>query len=299
MIDICEVGPRDGLQNEPIHLTVDDRVELIKKMIRSGLRHIEAVSFVNAKVVPQMAYAEEVMARIPRVEGVRYAGLVLSSRGMDRALECDLDDIHVVLAASSTFNLKNARRTMLESLNELAPLVERAKQNDRRVNAVIGTSFGCPFEGVVPLDNILSVSKEFITRGADMITLADTTGIANPLQVRQYVRTFQNTFPDVPLALHFHNTRGLGLANVFAGFIEGVQRFDSSVGGIGGCPFAPLSVGNVSTEDMIHMFEAMGVETGVDLDELILSAKWLEEKMGHRLSGYVMKAGKASDLAMA
>ncbi len=294
MVEICEVGPRDGLQNESALLSVEDRVEMIRQLIDCGLKKIEAVSFVNPKVVPQMANPEEVMMQVPRVPGVRYAGLVLSAKGMDRALVAGVDDIHLVLAASTTFNLKNARRTREESLAELAPLIAEANSAGRPVNAIIGTAFGCPFEGDVPADIVLSTAETFLAAGAQALTLADTTGMANPAQVASMVELVQRQFPNVPLGLHFHNTRGLGLANVLAGYQAGVRRFDASTGGLGGCPFAPLSVGNVCTEDVIHMFHQMGIPTGVNLEQLLASTAFTQEKVGHDLHSYVVRAGAAS-----
>lgn len=291
MIEICEVGPRDGLQNEKVTLSVDERVEMIGRLLDSGIRNIEAVSFVNPKVVPQMAFAEQVMEQMPRRAGARYAGLVVSAGGMERALTSGLDEINVVLAASNTFNRKNAHRSTEESLAELTPLIYKAKGKNHFVRGVIGTAFGCPFEGSISFSSIQLIIHKFLEHGVDAITLADTTGVANPMQVTRVVEQFNEHFPQVKLGLHFHNTRGLGIANVYAGYLAGVRRFDSSVGGIGGCPFAPLSVGNVCTEDMVHMFEQMGEATGIELDQLIETAKWTEEKLVHRLNGYVMKAG--------
>ncbi|QQK77807.1 hydroxymethylglutaryl-CoA lyase [Salicibibacter cibarius] len=293
MIEICEVGPRDGLQNEKIRLTIEDRVEMIKKLQMSGIKKIEVASFVNAKVVPQMANAEEVIQAIPRQDGVRYAGLVLSPNGVERALACDLDDIHVVLAASTTFNLKNARRTTDESLKQLTPLIDQAKTKGRCVVSTIGNAFGCPFEGEVPFSRVLKIAEAFLEHGADQITLADTTGMADPKQVLENVNRFNQYFPETKLGLHFHNTRGLALANAYAGFQAGVRSFESSIGGLGGCPFAPMAVGNVCTEDLIHLFKQMNEETPGDLNQLVDTAEWVEGKVGHRLDGLVMKAGPA------
>lgn len=291
MIEICEVGPRDGLQNEKTPLSIESRVEMIQKLADTGLKKIEAVSFVNPKVVPQMAHAEEVMKKVPRRSGLRYAGLVLSPKGMERAFTCDLDDIHLVLAASDSFNQKNARRTTKEGLTQLGPLVEEAKRYGYKVNCIIGTAFGCPYEGEISPDRIFRLCETFLEKGADSITLADTTGMAHPQQVTEYAEQFQRIFPKEKLGLHFHNTRGLGLANVYAGYQAGVRSFDASIGGLGGCPFAPLAVGNVCTEDLVHMFQQMNQSTEIDLNLLIKAAKWTEKQVRHRLDGLVMKAG--------
>jgi hydroxymethylglutaryl-CoA lyase len=291
MIEICEVGPRDGLQNEPKLVSTETKVELINKLIDSGIRIIEAVSFVNKKVVPQMADAEEVLRLVPKRNDVRYAGLVLSRSGLERALHTEVDFLHVVTTTSDSFNLRNAKRTVDQAVEELMKVIEEGAAS-KGVAGVLGTAFGCPFEGEVPLSKVLNVAESFLKAGCTEITLADTTGMANPLQVQSTVSAFQQAFgKDLTLGLHFHNTRGLGLANILAGFQAGVTRFDSSIGGLGGCPFAPKAVGNVCTEDMVNMFNGMNVETGTDLERLIEAAKWLEKSMERPLDGMLMKAG--------
>jgi hydroxymethylglutaryl-CoA lyase len=293
MIEICEVGPRDGLQNEPKLVSTETKVELINKLIDSGIRIIEAVSFVNKKVVPQMADAEEVMRLVPKRDDVRYAGLVLSRSGLERALHTDVDFLHVVTTTSDSFNLRNAKRTVDQAVEELTKVIQEGA-NSKGVAGVLGTAFGCPFEGEVPLSKVLNVAESFLEAGCTEITLADTTGMANPLQVQSTVSAFQQAFgKDLTLGLHFHNTRGLGLANILAGYQAGVTRFDSSIGGLGGCPFAPKAVGNVCTEDMVNMFNGMNVETGTDLEGLVEAAKWLERSIERPLDGMMMKAGIA------
>ncbi|WP_226537424.1 hydroxymethylglutaryl-CoA lyase [Fictibacillus halophilus] len=293
MIEICEVGPRDGLQNEPKLVSTETKVELINKLIDSGIRIIEAVSFVNKKVVPQMADAEEVMRLVPKRDDVRYAGLVLSRSGLERALHTDVDFLHVVTTTSDSFNLRNAKRTVDQAVEELTKVIEDGAVS-KGVAGVLGTAFGCPFEGEVPLNKVLKVAESFLKAGCTEITLADTTGIANPLQVQNVVSAFQKQFgKDLTLGLHFHNTRGLGLANILAGYQAGVTRFDSSIGGLGGCPFAPKAVGNVCTEDMINMFRGMNTDTGTHLESLVETAKWLELSMKRPLDGMLMKAGIA------
>ena len=290
MIQICEVGPRDGLQNEKKMISTDDKVQLITKLIDAGIRKIEAVSFVNPKIVPQMADAEEVLMRVPRVDGVEYAGLVLNYSGMKRALETDLDTFHIVTATSDEFNLKNARKTVEQSVDELVKVIAESTQAEKKVSGVLGTAFGCPFSGEVPVSRLLEVAEAFVKAGASEITLADTTGLANPLQVQEVVKRFQENFrDDIQLGLHFHNTRGLGIANVLAGYQAGIRRFDSSIAGLGGCPFAPKAVGNVCTEDIVNMFHEMKVETGTDLDKLIRTAEWMEKLMEKPLDGMLMK----------
>ncbi|OOE12486.1 hydroxymethylglutaryl-CoA lyase [Fictibacillus arsenicus] len=293
MIEICEVGPRDGLQNEPKLVSTETKVELINKLIDSGIRIIEAVSFVNKKVVPQMADAEEVMRLVPKRDDVLYAGLVLSRSGLERALHTDVDFLHVVTTTSDSFNLRNAKRTVDQAVDELTKVIKEGAAS-KGVSGVLGTAFGCPFEGEVQLSKVLNVAESFLKAGCTEITLADTTGMANPQQVQNVVSAFQKQFgKELPLGLHFHNTRGLGLANILAGYQAGVTRFDSSIGGLGGCPFAPKAVGNVCTEDMVNMFKGMNVETVTNLESLVETSRWLERIMEKPLDGMLMKAGIA------
>ncbi|MCJ1907702.1 hydroxymethylglutaryl-CoA lyase [Planococcus ruber] len=290
MIEICEVGPRDGLQNEKKPISTDQKVEMITRLIDAGIKKIEAVSFVNPKVVPQMADAEEVMKRVPRVDGVKYAGLILNYSGMERAMKTDVDIFHIVTTTSDAFNLKNARKTVDQNVAEHITVIQEAVAAKKPVTGVLGTAFGCPYSGEVPVDRVLEISEAFVKAGASEIVLADTTGLANPVQVAEVVNRFQRHYgDDIKLGLHFHNTRGLGLANVLAGYQAGIRRFDSSIAGLGGCPFAPKAVGNVCTEDMVNMFAGMGVDTGTDLQKLIETALWMEEQMEKRLDGMVMK----------
>jgi hydroxymethylglutaryl-CoA lyase len=294
VIEICEVGPRDGLQNECKLIPTDIKAEMITRLIDAGIRNIEAVSFVNPKVVPQMADAEELLKVLPKDKNVRYGGLVLSRSGLERALKTDIDFLHVVTTTSDSFNQKNAKRTVDQAVEELSKVIAEGAESGKGVAGVLGTAFGCPFEGEVPLTRVLSVAEKFITAGCTEITLADTTGMANPIQVQTVVAAFHKQFgKEFSLGLHFHNTRGLGLANTLAGYQAGVRRFDSSIAGLGGCPFAPKAVGNVCTEDMVNMFRGMGVETGADLNQLLETAKWMEENMDRPLHGMLMKAGIA------
>ncbi|PTX58503.1 hydroxymethylglutaryl-CoA lyase [Melghirimyces profundicolus] len=294
MIEICEVGPRDGLQNEKKILSTDTKVEWIHRLIDAGIKKIEALSFVNPKVVPQMADAEAVMEQVVKREDIQYAGLVLSRSGLERALTTDVDVFHVVTATSDAFNQKNARRTVDQALDELIPVIRECVSEGKDVVGVLGTSFGCPYEGWMPLSRVLQVAESFLQAGCHEITLADTTGMANPAQIKDVVRAFTKAFgDDVKLGLHFHNTRGLGLANVLAGFDAGVRRFDSSNAGLGGCPFAPKAVGNVCTEDLVNMFHQMGEDTGINLQALIDLAHWMESVMERPLDGMLMKAGLA------
>ncbi|MEH7419224.1 hydroxymethylglutaryl-CoA lyase [Neobacillus drentensis] len=292
MIEICEVGPRDGLQTEATYLSVQQRVDMITKLSKLGFSKIECVSFVRDDLVPQMAHAEKIIEALPKENGVRYAGLVLSAGGVQRALRLEnLTDIHFAIAASDTFNKRNAGRPTWDTLDRLSIPIKEALQSGKQVTGIIATAFGCPFEGIIPLDRVLKMIESYINFGNCQICLADTTGLANPKQVQHMIQEVNLHFPDVPISLHFHNTRGLGLANVLAAIQMGVTRFDSSIGGLGGCPYAPLAVGNVCTEDLVNMTESMGFSTGIDLDGLIETAKWTEQQVKRKLDGLVMKAG--------
>lgn len=290
MIHLCEVGPRDGLQNEKKNVSTEEKVQLITRLIDAGIQKIEAVSFVNPKIVPQMADAEEVLMRAPKVEGVEYAGLVLNHAGMERALSTELPTFHIVTATSDEFNLRNARKTVAQSVEELTSVISESTQAHKKVVGVLGTAFGCPFSGDVPVERLLGVAESFVKAGATELTLADTTGLANPLQVQTITQKFRDHFgEDVYLGLHFHNTRGLGIANVLAGYQAGIRRFDSSIAGLGGCPFAPKAVGNVCTEDVVNMFHHMNIDTGTDLEKLVATAGWMQEVMERPLDGMLMK----------
>ena len=290
MIHICEVGPRDGLQNEKTFLTVEQKTEMITGLIDAGIKKIEVVSFVNSKVVPQMADAEELMKLVPKDKGISYAGLVLNYSGLQRALETDVDTLHIVTATSDEFNMKNTRKTVDQSVIELVKVIEEGSQTKRAISGILGTAFGCPFTGEVPVDRVIKIADSFVKAGATEITLADTTGLANPAQVIKVVNDFKNHFgEDITIGLHFHNTRGLGIANVLAGYQAGIRNFDSSIAGLGGCPFAPEAVGNVCTEDMVNMFENMGLQTNTNLDKLLETSRWMETQIGRELDGMLMK----------
>lgn len=288
-IDIHEVGVRDGLQNEKTILTTETKLELIQRLIEAGAKKIEVASFVNPKVVPQMANAEELVAQLPQVEGVQYSGLVLSRHGLDRFLQTNLPNIQLSFAVSDGFNLKNIRRTTEASINEMLTIVQTALAHHKYVNLILGTAFGCPYDGEVTFERVLAIADQFIAAGVHEITLADTIGIAHPVAITQAVEQFKRQFGAFPLGLHLHNTRGRGLANAYAGLLAGVTRFDSSIGGIGGCPFAPKAVGNICTEDFVSMIHASGYSSDLSVKRYVETAKWLEEKLGHEVAGMVMK----------
>jgi hydroxymethylglutaryl-CoA lyase len=293
-VTMREVGTRDGIQSLGAFVPTEHKIEMANRLARTGLTRIEVTSFVSPKAVPQMADAEQVMAGIERVPGVAWEPLVPNVRGTERALLTKPDRVMVVLAASDTFNMKNIRMSIEDSLKNVAGIVELARAANTPVTAGIATSFGCPFEGEVPEARLISIVGRLLDLGADEVMIADTTGMANPLQVERTIGRVRQRWPETPFALHFHNTRGMGLANVVAGLHAGVSIYDASIGGIGGCPFAPKATGNVSTEDVVHMLHEMGIETGIDLDALIACAERMGEILGSELPGQVMKAGPRS-----
>ncbi|QTX32549.1 hydroxymethylglutaryl-CoA lyase [Aminithiophilus ramosus] len=295
-ISVCEVGPRDGLQNEKTLLDVDKKVKFIDNIQNAGIKIIEVGSFVNPKAVPQMADTEEVFSKTKKMDGVEYRALVLNARGLDRALQCGIKKVKFTLSASRSHQIENANHAVEDIFKKLSELSDIASQNHVVLSGAVSTAFGCPFEGVVSLEKILSVVERFVEAGITEISLSDTTGMANPRQVHRTCLEMRERFPSVLWSLHFHNTRGMGLANVLAGMEAGVTRFDASLGGLGGCPFAPGATGNIATEDLLHMCEEMGIETGVDLDRVIAAARSLGDWVGHELPGAVLKAGKTGDL---
>jgi hydroxymethylglutaryl-CoA lyase len=289
-ISLREVGPRDGLQNEA-PVSTEAKVELLDALSATGVQRIEAVSFVSPKAIPQMADANDVWAGIARNADVRYSALVPNLRGAQRALEAGFRDIEVVVSASDTHNRKNINRTTDESLDEIAELISLAHGMDGQVQVIVATAWGCPYEGDVPVERVVSVASRAVRDGADGIAFGDTTGMATPSRVTRLVGELRLAQPEVGLNLHFHNTRGTGLANVLAAMQLGVADFDASVGGLGGCPYAPGASGNVATEELIHMVEDMGVDTGINLDAMIEAAATAERIVGRTLPSQVLRAG--------
>lgn len=294
-ISVREVGPRDGLQNEePVPTT--DKVRLIDALSRTGVARIEAVSFVHPKAIPQMADADEVWSRVARADGVRYSALVPNLRGARRALDAGFREIEAVVSASNTHNVKNVRRSTEESLDDIAALIAVAHEAGATCQVIVSTAWGCPYEGDLPVARVLGVASRAVRDGADAISFGDTTGMATPTRVTRLVGEFRGAHPDTALNLHFHNTRGTGLANVLAALELGVADFDASVGGLGGCPYAPGASGNIASEELVHMVEDMGISTGVDLDALLEVARTAEEMVGHRLPSQVLRAGPRTRL---
>jgi hydroxymethylglutaryl-CoA lyase len=287
---IREVGPRDGLQNEEPVPTAD-KVRLLDALSQTGVGRIEAVSFVHPKAIPQMADADEVWKAARRNPDVRYSALVPNSRGAQRALDAGFTEVEVVVSASDTHNRRNLNRSTAESLDDIAALIASLHAAGASAEVIVATSFGCPYEGDIDPDRVLSVVDRAVADGADRIAFGDTTGMATPPRVVAVVSRVRAKYPDLPLLLHFHNTRGTALANVYAALQLGVTEFDASVGGLGGCPYAPGASGNVATEEVVHMLHDMGIDTGVDLAAMIDAARLAQEIVGRELPSGVLKAG--------
>jgi hydroxymethylglutaryl-CoA lyase len=290
-IEIVEVAPRDGLQSEDVILDTAAKLELIDRAVSAGITRIEVASFVNPKVVPQMADAEAVMAGLPRRDGVSYIGLVLNERGFQRALAAGVEEVNVVAVATDTFGQRNQGVTSDQSVAVVERVAAAAKGHRIRTTATVSTAFGCPYEGEVPVDRVASIAARCAAAGVDEVALADTIGVAVPTDVTVRVDAVRAAVGGVPLRAHFHNTRNTGLANAYAAVEGGVEALDASLGGIGGCPFAPNATGNIPTEDLAYLLHRMGVDTGIRLDELAASVPWLEAQLGKRVPGLFAKAG--------
>ncbi len=286
---VCDVGPRDGLQNEERVLDPRVRSELCDRLAAAGLKRIEAASFVNPKLVPQMAGAEDVMAALHRRSGVSYAGLVLNEKGYERALAARVDEIHYAFAATDEFGRRNQNAGIEEGLQTALALVARARKDTIPITVTISVAFGCPFEGPVPARRVLGIVERLMAAPADEICLADTIGVGVPTQVKELVGGARRLGATV--GAHFHNTRNTGYANAVAALNEGAVTLDASVGGAGGCPFAPKATGNIATEDLAYLLRGLGVDTGIDLDSLIDCSRWLGEQLGKELPGMVARAG--------
>lgn len=290
-IQIVEVSPRDGLQADPADLTAAQKVQLVEVLAAAGNTRIEAASFVNPKAVPKMADGEAVMAGVPRSPAISYNALAFNTRGVERAVTAGVDEITGVVVASETFSAKNQNATIDESIERWRQVSDLAKSAGLRTSVVIAAAFGCPYEGRVPHDRVVEIATRLVADEPAELVLADTIGVAVPTTVSALFDAVADRTGEVELRGHFHNTRNTALANISAAIDCGVRIFDSSLGGVGGCPFAPKATGNVATEDVVYMVEEMGYSTGLDLNALIDASAWLEDLLGHATPGMVAKAG--------
>lgn len=290
-ITLVEVGPRDGLQSEPEILPTGSKVEFINRVIDAGIRRVEVASFVHPKRVPQMADAEALIEQLPDLDDVSYIGLIMNERGLDRALETKIDEIGMVVLSTDSYNRKNQGVDIDESIRVWGDISKRAKQHGLRANVMISSAFGCPYEGEVKVDRIVELAKRLIEAHPAELGIADSIGVAVPGQVTEVLGRVRDVIGDLPLRCHFHNTRNTGLANAHAAVESGVTYLDASVGGIGGCPFAPAATGNIPTDDLLYMLDRSGVETGVSLGKIIETSRWLEQELGRDVPALLPKAG--------
>jgi hydroxymethylglutaryl-CoA lyase len=295
-IHIQEVATRDGFQIEPVFIPTEAKIDLINALSCAGYAKIEVTSFTSAAAIPALRDADEVMQRIVRVPGVVYTVLVPNARGAERAMEARADEFNLVMSVSETHNLANLRMTREQSFRSLAAVIDAARGTHIAINVSLSASFGCPMEGPLPQDEVLRWCARFAAQGVSGITLCDTTGMAHPRMAQALTAAFKTHFSSLELTLHFHNTRGMGGANVLATIEAGADRFDSSLGGLGGCPYAPGATGNICTEDTAHMLDAMGYETGLDMEAVIACARRLPALIGHDIPGQVAKAGLITQL---
>ncbi len=290
-VSVYEVGLRDGLQNEQAIVPLVDKLRLAQALVASGLRRIEAASFVSPTWIPQLADADEFCRSLPKSENVTFSALCPNLRGLERALATDLPEIAVFVSSSETHNKKNVNRSIRQSLDEFKPLIEVARKANRRVRGYVSTVWGCAYEGFVPTEQSLAVTRELLALGCYQVSLGDTIGAGTPRQTRTLLATYLAEFLPSQLAMHMHDTRGTALANVLVGLECGIRDFDSSVGGMGGCPYAPGAAGNVATEDLVYMLHGMGMPTGVDPEAILEAARVAEAVVGRGLPGKVHQAG--------
>ncbi len=292
-VKVVEVGPRDGLQNERVTVSTADKIRFINLLAATGLSYIEAGAFVSPKWVPQMADTEQVFSGIDRRPGVRYAALVPNLTGLERAAQCDVSDIAVFAAASETFSRRNINQTIEESLTNYAQVCQSARTKGMRVRGYVSTAFGCPYEGDVDVSRVAEVTRRLIDLGVDELAVSDTIGIAHPGLVRRVVEAVLTRVSLAQIALHFHDTRGTALANVLTGLELGVETFDASAGGLGGCPYAPGAAGNLATEELIYLLDGLGIGSGVRLGALLDASRFIEERLDHPLPSKYLQAVRA------
>jgi len=290
-ISILEVGPRDGLQSEPEIIPTEVKKEFITKTIDAGIKKLEVTSFVHPKKVPQMADAEQLVESLPDRDDVTYIGLIMNQKGFERARDCGIDEVGMVIVSTDTYNMKNQNVVTQESIDNWLNIASEAKSAGIRTSVVIACAFGCPYEGEVDPEDIASIAEKVLQGEPDVFGLADSVGVAVPSQITETFSLIKQMAPSIPLRTHLHNTRNTGLANAAAAVEAGVSIIDSSTGGIGGCPFAPKATGNIPTDDLLYMLDRSGIETGVDLRKVVETTEWLEGQLGRAVPAMVPKAG--------
>ena len=290
-VSLLEVGPRDGLQSEPTILPTDVKRDFIIKTMDAGIKQIEVTSFVHPKKVPQMADAEKLVESLPVRDDVSYIGLIMNQRGFERARDCGIDEVGMVIVSTDTYNMKNQNVVTQESIDNWLRIASDAKSAGIRTNVIIACSFGCPYEGEVDPELIASIAEKVLEGEPNILGLADSVGVAVPNQVKKTFSLIKELAPNIPLRTHLHNTRNTGLANAAAAIEAGVTIIDASTGGIGGCPFAPKATGNIPMDDLLYMLDRSGIETGVNLKKIVSNSEWLEEKLEHSVPAMVPKAG--------
>jgi hydroxymethylglutaryl-CoA lyase len=295
-VQVCEVAPRDGFQAEPAWIPTEQKVRIVKELAKTGIRYMEITSFVHPKAIPQLRDAEEVVAQVLDLEDVRFRALVPNVRGAERAINAGIKKLKLMLSATDSHSLANANCRVEEAQEGFYPIVELAARHGVEVGGSISVAFGCPYEGKVPFDRLREIVNRYLEMGISEVSLADTTGMANPRQVYDTLGHLRAIFPRATFSMHLHNTRGMALANAVAALQQGIVRFDSSVAGLGGCPYAPGATGNIATEDLVHAFAEMGVETGINLESLIGVARDVKRTLGHDGGSYMLQAGPCSHL---
>jgi len=297
-VEICEVAPRDGFQAEKVWIPTDEKIQIIKKLATTGIKSMEITSFVHPKAIPQLRDAEEVVSRTKDLTNVQFRALVPNIKGAERAAGVGIKKLKLMLSATDAHSLSNANSTVEEAQRKHDPILEYAAKHGISVGGSISVAFGCPYEGVVPLSGICTIIDRYSEKGIYEISLADTTGMANPKQVYEILGELTERYPTTTFSMHLHNTRGMALANAFAALQQGIVNFDSSIAGLGGCPYAPGATGNIATEDLVHTFEEMGIDTGINLDLIINTAKSVKHLIGHDGGSYMLQAGPCSDLQL-
>lgn len=293
---ICEVAPRDGFQAESEWIPTEEKVRIVRELIRTGVQSIEITSFVHPKAIPQLKDAEEVVRQVQDIEGTKFRALVPNVKGAQRAIDAGIKKLKLMLSATDSHSLSNANCLVKEAQDGFLPIVELAEKHGVKVGGSISVMFGCPYDGKVPMERIIEILERYQMMGIDEISLADTTGMANPKQVYDILGMIRKEFPNMTYTMHLHNTRGMALANAVAALQQGVVDFDSSIAGLGGCPYAPNATGNLATEDLVHAFSEMGIETGIDLDKLLDVARDVKRSIGHDGGSFLLTAGPNKSL---